>query len=84
MGNAISVLFALGSKFRHSMNSVVLRRLQPINQCYGSSTWETTQMFADSQEGGFRELGNSIHCYTNPYNQHSPGLRYLEAKKGSL
>jgi hypothetical protein len=29
------------------MDSVVLRRLQPINQCYGNPTWEITQMFVE-------------------------------------
>jgi hypothetical protein len=31
------------------MDSFVLRRLQPINQCYGNLTWEITQMFVEGQ-----------------------------------
>jgi len=49
MGSANCLLLALGSQCRHSMDSVVLRRLQPINQCYGNPTWEITQMFVEGQ-----------------------------------
>jgi hypothetical protein len=47
IGSANCLLFALGLKFRHSMDSFVLRRLQPTNQCYGNLTWEITQMFVE-------------------------------------
>ena len=48
---AQSVLFALGLTFRHAMDSVVLRRLQPINQSYGNLIWKMTQMFVEGQLG---------------------------------
>ena len=51
IGSANGLLLALGFKFRHVMDSVVLRRLQPINPCYGNLIWEMTQMFAEGLGG---------------------------------
>src|SRR5262245_46254237 len=38
-------------KFRRPMDSVVLRRLQLINQCYENLIWEITQMFVAGRLG---------------------------------
>jgi hypothetical protein len=59
IGSANCLLLAHGPKCRHAMDSVVLRRLQSINPCYGNRTWEITQMFV---EGLFGQGNRILSC----------------------